>query len=284
MNGLIYKSKEGKAIIESLYREILAQHSSPAFEQLYIATKHAKTHVLRFGDTSKPPLLMLHGSTSNSATWLGNVAEFTGNFCVYCVDIPGEPGLSETKRMPLNSNAPTEWLVSLLDELDIRKASFLGMSLGSWYALNFALRHPQRIKALSLITSSGIAPARKSFIFKAIFYMMLGKAGQKLLNKALYHHTEVPAEVLNFQAVISKHFNPLMEEIPIFSDDMLMTLQAPLQYLGGDHDALLDSQETEERLKKLVPHADIKILNDTGHVIIDQFSTVKDFLISHAVK
>ena len=281
MSTSIYKSEEGKKIIESLYKKTLAEYSGPSFEQLFIETKQAKTHVLRFGDTSKPALLMLHGSTSNSASWLGNVGDFIDRFCVYCVDIPGEPGLSEAKRLPLNSDAPGEWLASLLDELDIAKASFLGMSLGSWYSLNFALKNPQRITALSLITSSGIAPTKTSFIFKAIVYMMLGKAGQKRLNKALYHNTEVPVEMLDFQAVMSKHFNPLMEAIPIFSDDMLMKLSAPLQYFGGDHDVILNSQASAERLRNLVSHADIRLLKDTGHVIIDQFQSIKDFLMSH---
>lgn len=281
MSGQIYKSNEGKAIIESMYKQTLAEYDSLAFEQHDIKTKHAETHILKFGDSSKQALFMLHGSTSNSASWLGIVPDFVDSFCVYCVDIPGEPGLSEAKRLPLNSDAPAEWLASLLDELKIEKASFLGMSLGSWYILNFAVRNPQRITALSLITTSGIVEARKSFIFKAILFMMLGKTGQKLLNKALYHNTEVPDEVLDFQAVVSKHFNPLIEDIPIFSDDMLKNLSAPLQYVGGDHDVILDSQGTCERLKTLVPHADVRLLNDTGHVIIDQFQAVKDFLILH---
>lgn len=79
---------------------------------------------------------MIHGSVSNSAAWLGCISEFIENFCIYCVDIPGEPGLSEPKRCILNSEEPFEWLDLLLDSLKIDKACFVTMSLGSWYALN----------------------------------------------------------------------------------------------------------------------------------------------------
>jgi pimeloyl-ACP methyl ester carboxylesterase len=279
MNTSIYKSREGRNIVELLYREVLARHSSPAFEQLFMPTDIARTHVLRFGETSKPPLVMIHGSVSNSAAWLGNVSDFIDHFCVYCVDIPGEPGFSEPKRFDLKTDAPYKWLNSLLVNLDIRKSSFVTMSLGSWYALNLAIHNPEKVKALSMITTGGIVPAKTSFIFKALFYMMLGKTGQKLLNKAIYHKVKAPPELLEFQAIVSRHFNPVMETIPVFSDEQLKKITARIQFFGGDHDALIDSVKTGERLKRILPHLDIHILKDTGHVIIDQFPAIKEFLL-----
>lgn len=280
MNTHVYKTEEGRNIVESLYRKVLAKHTFPAFEQLLIPTEIARTHVLRFGEISKPPLVMVHGSASNSAVWLGNISNFIDHFSVYCVDIPGEPGLSDPTRCTLASDAPYKWFVSLLDNLDIKKASFLTISLGSWYIINFATKNPDRVNALSMLTTPGIVPAKRSFIFKAIFFMMLGKMGQKLLNKAIYHKTVIPSEVLEFQAIVSRHFNPLMETIPIFCDEMLMNISAPVQFFGGDHDALIDSVKTGERIIKLLPHSEIHILKNTGHAIIDQFSAIKDFLIS----
>lgn len=281
MNNHVYKTEEGRNIVESLYRKVLAKHSSPAFEKLFIPTEIARTHVLRFGEISKPPLVMIHGSASNSAVWLGNVSNFIDHFCIYCVDIPGEPGLSEPARHPLASETPYKWLGSLLENLDIEKTSFVTISLGSWYALNFTINSPQKVKALSLITTGGMVPAKTSFIFKALFFMMLGKMGEKLLNNAIFHKTVIPSEVLEFQAIVSRHFISVMEKIPLFNDEMIRNISVPVQFFGGDHDALIDSVKTGERIKKLLPHSEIHILKDTGHAIIDQFPAIKDFLISH---
>lgn len=165
----VYKTVQGQHIVESLYRDILANPSWPAFDQLSVPTAVARTHVLRFGKISNPPLLMLHGSASNSAVWLGNVRDFMNHFCVYCVDIPGEPGLSEPIRCSLHSDEPLRWLISLLDALDIPACSFLTMSLGSWYSLNIAINQPERVKAISMLTTPGIVPAKASFLFMAIF-------------------------------------------------------------------------------------------------------------------
>lgn len=278
MNKQVYKTNEGRDIIESIYKKLLAEFTAFPFEQLFISTKKGKTHVLKFGDSSKPALIMIHGSTSNSATWLGCISYFIDDFCIYCVDIPGEPGLSEPNRCTLNSEEPYVWLDSLVSELKIGKAHFVTMSLGSWFALNYAINKPENVITLSLITSGGLVPAKASFIFKAVLYMMLGKKGQKMLAKAVYHKAEVPVEVLDFQALVSKHFNPTIEPLPIFNDAQLSKIISPIQFFGGECDSLIDTVKTGNRIISLFPNADVHILKDTGHVIIDQFPVIKDFI------
>jgi len=280
MSKSVYKSREGRLILESLYRKALAAHLTPAYEQLFIPTEIAQTHVLRFGDKTNPPLIMIHGSVSNSATWLGNVADFIDHFCIYCVDIPGEPGLSEPTRMSLRSDAPNQWLTSLLNNLDIEKGSLVTMSMGSWYGLNFAIHNPEKVRALSMLTSAGVVPTKTSFIFKAIFYSLLGKKGQKQISKNVWYKAEVPSELLEFQSAASKYFNPVMEPFPIFSDEQFRKITARVQFFGGDHDSLIDSVKTGARLKNLLPNSEIHILKNTGHAIMDQFSAIKEFLLS----
>ena len=279
MSKSVYKSKEGQSIVENYYQQTLASVPTAPFRQRFIETAIAKTHVLQFGDSGKPPLIMLHGSMGNSATWLGFVPLFVDYFSVFCVDIPGEPGLSAAVRLDLDSAQPALWLESLLDKLEIERAAFLTISLGSWYALNFAVNQPQRCVALVLITTGGIAPQRKDFLFKALFCLLLGKHGQKMLNKMVFHKAVVPLQVLEAQALVAKHFKPLTKALPLFTDAQLCQLHMPLQYWGGDHDVLLNTLKTAERLRKLAPQAEIHVLADTGHVIIDQFSPIRDFLL-----
>jgi len=281
MKNRVYKSEAGRRQVETFYQNLLKKYPGE-IEQIYLPTPAGKTHILRFGDRANPPIIMLHGTSSNSASWLGNVHDFTDRFCVYCLDIPGEPGLSEPIRMKLASNLPGKWLSSVFNGLKIDKAAFVTISLGSWFALDFAVKNPGKITVLSMLTTSGVVPAKSSFIFKAVFYMMMGKTGQKLLNKAIYHKIIVPPEVLEFQSIVSRYFIPLTEFIPIFSDEQLQTIDFPVQYFGGKCDNLLDSTQTGERLKRFIPQAEINILPDIGHVIIDRFDRITEFLIKHS--
>jgi pimeloyl-ACP methyl ester carboxylesterase len=108
--------------------------------------------------------------------------------------------------------------------------------------------------------------------------MLSGRSGKERLNRLVYHKTAVPPEVLEFQDLVSQHFRPLTETIPLLSDRDLSALDMPVQYFGGDHDALLDSQKSAARLRSLVPQAETHLLKDTGHVIVDRFPEIRAFL------
>lgn len=283
MKPKVYKSEHGRLIVAQAYQNHLNSALADDLVQKTIETAHGRTFILEKSSPEKPPLILLHGSTSNSASWLGILPLFTQDFSVFCVDIPGEPGLSASERFRLASDAPEAWLRSTLDVLGVQKCSFVGMSLGGWYAVNFAVRNPERIQAMSLVSGGGIAAQKLGFIFKALFFLMLGKTGQHMLSKVIYHHTIVPKQILDYQAVVSKHFNPVTEPLPVFTDEQLLKLTMPIQYFGGDHDALLHTRKSIERLKVLLPHAEAHLLVDTGHAIIDKFDEIKEFLIRSLV-
>jgi len=274
----IYKTPQSKQIIETMYRGHLASPLAAGLQQQFVETPFGKTFVLCAPQAGKPSLVLLHGSTSNSATWLGVIPLYRKNFSVYCLDIPGEPGLSSEHRLKLSSDAPANWLASTLDALCIERSAFVGMSLGGWYALSFAIAHPERVTALSLISSAGIAAQKTGFIFKALLCMMLGKSGLQRLNKLIYYHVVVPEPILEQQSLVAKHFNPVTEALALFSDEQLKKLTMPLQYFGGAHDVMLDTAAAVERLHVLLPNAQAHLLQTSGHAIIDKFEAIEEFL------
>ena len=278
MDTNIFKTDAGRQTVLAEYCRILRAFCPYPWEEISVETPMARTTVLRFGDPAKPPLLALHGSMANSATWIGCIGDFIDDFCFYAVDLPGEPGLSEPIRCTLATDEPLDWLAGLMDGLNLPRAAFLTMSLGSWYALNLAARHPERAAALSIFTTGGIAPAKKGFALKALWYLAQGAKGQEKLARAVYHKAEVPRDVLDFQALVTKNFNPTREALPIFSDEEIRRITAPVQYFGGDADALLDTAATARRLAALLPGAEINVLPDTGHAILDQFGEAARFL------
>jgi pimeloyl-ACP methyl ester carboxylesterase len=130
---------EGAAILSS-YNQLLAKCSVP-YEELIIDTRYGKTYIIASGEKSLPPLILLHGSGSNSSMWIGDIAKYSKHYRVYAVDIPGDPGKSEEKQYSLKSPAYSEWMDDILRSLQLQKASFIGISLGAWMAINFAVKH-----------------------------------------------------------------------------------------------------------------------------------------------
>ncbi len=124
----VFKSEESRDMIRSRYNQIL---SAFPFKQLYIDTSFGKTFILESGVPENPPLILLHGSCSNSAFWFGEISVLSNMFHVLAVDIIGEAGNSEEKRLDLNQDGYADWLKEVFDALSIEKAVVMGNSLGS---------------------------------------------------------------------------------------------------------------------------------------------------------
>jgi hypothetical protein len=67
------------------YDSILARWPIP-YQIRMIPTRHGETFVLTCGNASAPPLVLLHGSASNSAMWIGDAATYSQNYHIYAVE------------------------------------------------------------------------------------------------------------------------------------------------------------------------------------------------------
>jgi len=273
----VYKTPEGKIEILRRYDEILKQWPI-SYEELRLNTSYGDTYVLRSGDTTAPPLLLLHGASSNASLWAHDMEIYSRHYCVYAIDIPGEPGKSEERQYPLDRNVYSSWLKELLDNLGLSKVSLLGLSLGAWLATGFTTRYPERVKKLVLLCPSGIGRQRISFAFKALFYLFQGDKGYDKLTNLVNDGQPVPEETKTYTKLISKEYHLRSGQVPVYLDEELLKIQMPLLLCVGEQDALLDSKTTANRIRKLLPHAVVNLLPDHGHLLIDLQPQILSFL------
>ncbi len=273
----VFRSEEGRRAIVACYERILGEAGERfPLRRRVVETALGKTHLMECGPENGPALLLLHGTASNSATWLADIPKWACRFRVIAADIPGEPGLSEDRRIALASTETEEWLGSLLDVLHLESVRIVGMSLGGWMALRFATRHPERVEALSLLSASGLAPQKTSFLFLALPLTLLGDWGLKRINRIVCRGIEIHPDVEEFMLLAGRHFRPLLERVPVFGDEDLVRLTMPIQFLAGRRDALLHSAASVKRLRKLLPHAEVELL-DCGHAVIGKTDEILRF-------
>src|SRR5215472_3038614 len=135
----LYKSTTGEIAVHERYLELLRHWPVPS-EHLRLQTRQGETFVIASGPKAAPVLLLFHGGAANSAMWIGDIAAWAAHFRVYAVDMTGEAGFSAPSRPPLNSDACALWLEDVLNALGITRASMVGVSLGGWLALDYAIR------------------------------------------------------------------------------------------------------------------------------------------------
>ena len=106
-----------------------------------------------------PPLVLVMGIGYDSSLWtLAQVPALSTRFRVVLVD-NRDAGRSSKASHPYRIADMADDLAGLLDALGIAQSHLLGLSMGGMIALEFALRHAERLDRL-VITGTGAMPAR----------------------------------------------------------------------------------------------------------------------------
>jgi len=253
-------------------------------KQYKVSTNQGETFVIEMGSRDNPPLMLLHGSTSNSYCWLGDVEALSESYNVYAIDIIGEAGFSENQRPTYESGVYAVWLNAVMEKLHLKKTNIVGLSLGGWMALDFATTHPEKVSSLFLMCAGGIYKEKKSFIFKAVLLSLFGKRGtqniMKMLNGGVLPDQNEPGLklALDYTALVSKHFKPRTANLSIFTEDKLKALTMPVLAVYGDNDCILNGKESLTRLGAHLSNVKTVLLANTGHIITDQAGSILAFL------
>jgi pimeloyl-ACP methyl ester carboxylesterase len=273
----IYKSEEGRRTIQGFYRSAL-ERWPVANRRVMVPTCEGETFVVVSGEADHPPVVLFHGSGSNSIAWTRDVAAWSQRYCVYSVDLIGEPGLSAPARPPLASDRYARWLDDVWNHLGLTSASVVGLSLGGWLALDYAVRRPQRVRSLSLISPAGIGSQNRMALLRLLPLLMLGRWGRLAAQRAVARHAGMPREVAEYMSRVFEHFRPRLERIPRLTDNELAALSMPVHVMAGGRDPLLRSDETRDRATAHIRDLRLTFLEDQGHLLPRQTENILAFL------
>jgi len=273
----IFKSEKGKASIIHYYENVLQEWHKPN-KQFFLDTAFGKTFIIESGNADKPAVLLLHGTGSNSAMWLADIAELSKHFHVFAIDILGECGKSTESRPAFSQNTYARWLHEIIMVLGLDVVSLVGCSLGGWIALEYTIQYPAKVNKLILLATAGVVQVKLYTIFWIIITSFFGKWGFNKINKMVYHSVEIDTRALEFATLVKESFSPRTDLLSLFSDEQLSAIEASVLFLGGDNDCFYNSTKLAERLGKYVAECECNVLENVGHVLINQTKTIVRFL------
>jgi pimeloyl-ACP methyl ester carboxylesterase len=116
-----------------------------------------KNTKISYSDTGKGgAIVLLHGFLENKKMWQELTPELSKKYRVITIDLLGH-GESDCLGYVHSMEENAEAVHSVLSELRIRKAIFVGHSMGGYVALAFAELHPAKVKGLVLLNSTSKA-------------------------------------------------------------------------------------------------------------------------------
>ncbi len=112
---------------------------------------------------SGPPIVLIHGITSSSATWEGVALSLAERHTVLAPDLLGH-GQSAKPRGDYSMGAFASGIRDLIVSLELGPATIVGHSLGGGVAMQFAYQFPERSQRLALISSGGLGGEVHGFL------------------------------------------------------------------------------------------------------------------------
>jgi pimeloyl-ACP methyl ester carboxylesterase len=134
----------------------LDPRAAPTRSTLSVAGKEVT--VLRGG--AGDPVLYLHGlcdmhANFDGTQWTTFLSRLCNRFAVVAPALPGYNG--STGALELDDVEDYVWhLVDVLDALELERVDVIAHSIGGWFGAELALRHPERLGKLVLLSPLGL--------------------------------------------------------------------------------------------------------------------------------
>lgn len=211
---------------------------------------------------------------------MSELVTWAKEFRVYAVDIIGDAGLSAPSRPSFTTDAHALWLNDVLDGLGVPRASLIGTSLGGGVALDFAIRHPERVESLVLLCPGGVA--NKNVLLWALPLLLLGPWGARKVQERIIGKVPPPetTEAKKLAELTEFAFKSMVPrtELPTFTDEQLARLTMPVFVLLGGRDVTMDSNRIKQRFEQHVQNVEILLEPNAGHYLGDQSVPIAQFL------
>ncbi len=215
--------------------QINAQENSP--EGQYASVNGLEIYYQTTGEGQ--PLILLHGGLGGAVEFSQLIPLMAENRQVIAVELQGHGHTADIDR-PLSYELMADDVAALIEALGFENADVMGFSLGGGVALQTAIRHPEVVRKLVLIST----PYQQAGIhdeFLAGMTSMNADAAAMMLDTPMYQfYASVAPNVDNWSTLVGKAGALLAQDYDWTDDVAQMT--TPTLILAGDSDMIYPEQ------------------------------------------
>ena len=235
----------------------------------------------RFGQG--PAVVFLHGTPWSSALWRPMAEALSGQFTVYLWDMPGYGASSKEPQYAVDLGMQSELFAHLLDQWALDRPHIVAHDFGGAIALRARLLHGTRYSSLCLVDVVALSPWGSDFftlvkqhaeVFAhlpsavhrgAVEAYIRGASYRGLRDDELAMLVE-PWTGAEGQAAFYRQIAQADERYTDEVEPLYGTIDEPSHVIWGAEDRWI-SVDRAGRLRELIPHAFLTIIEDAGHLI-----------------
>lgn len=225
-----------------------------------------KTNYEVFGGGKEvKPLLILHGWGSNIERW-AEVSDPLAKAGIKVI-VPDLPGFGKSQELPQswNMNNYIRWLEEFVKEINLGEFCLAGHSFGGALAVKFAIKHPQEVKKLFLISAASVRKktTKKSAIknVSKIVKIFSFLPGYKFFRKAVYKFIIKKSDYTHVQdSMKDTYLNVIDEDLSQFTG----FIRTPAIIIWGDKDQSTPIEDAYFMNKK-IKNSKLIIIPGAGH-------------------
>lgn len=262
-------------------------HQYPQALSKFITVDGARLHFVIKG--SGRPVVLIHGNPGSCQDWSRLYGPLSSSYCGFAFDRPGHGHSDRPNHRPITVDVQAQMLHTALKELNVEQPILVGHSWGGALAMAYALQFSDDLAGAVLLapavyeSDDGVSFLSKlpalpvvgdliNFLFTPFFGASVVRED---LQKA-FSPDPVPKHYLRH--VLSEWTRP--RKVKWYSvDDALLEesfpkitprysgIRVPVVIVTGDSDLIVPAKENACRLYEALPHAELVVLEKTGHQI-----------------
>jgi 2-succinyl-6-hydroxy-2,4-cyclohexadiene-1-carboxylate synthase len=248
-----------------------------------IFANNLRYHFFRRG--SGQPLLLLHGFSGSSQSWIDFANDLSTQREVVAIDLLGH-GKSENPQTPERYaiNRAAEDIITITNQLGWERFGLLGYSMGGRLALYLSLHYPEKIKALILESASpGIASEVERGQRLEWDYTLADRIEQEGIRSFFDYWERLP--LFASQTAVPEHRRKKLREQRLLNNALglsnslrgmgtgsqpslwalLPQLTIPTLLLSGELDEKF--VQINQKIARSIPDAELVVVKNAGHNI-----------------
>ena len=233
----------------------------------------------------RTPVVFVHGLGGQWQNWIQNIPRAALERRTVALDLPGF-GLSPMPSERITISNYAKLVEAACHDLGLGSVALVGNSMGGFIGAEVAIRFPQRVERLVLVSAAGITTSN---LYRAPT-LTLGRAASAFFAYTAVRHRQLARRPMSRHmalALVARHPSRLAPDLaweammkgankPGFESalracleydfrERLTEIACPTLIVWGEDDAVLPADDAQE-FERLIPDARKLLMRDTGHV------------------